>query len=312
MQWIIHGSMTCLKERPYSKVQYFLSTDAKTMHVHLLAASCLPIVTKALKTNLFSWLLWYGNCYLLNSMRKVLSMLKMAVPSTCTFGNLGCGFGAAIAVVNGRFDIAPWFIIVAMIFDAYDGKLARYLNATSKLGCELDSFCDLTTFGIAPALLVGGILSKDYPILGWVLGFFFVAAAVYRLARFNVMQAEGEDHHDYTGLATTGAGGMVAALVILNGYIFNNFDAGKIIDFLPFITIILSLLMISRIRFPNSMDFADRKFKSPLYASILSGTVVLFAWLPQVVPTILFSGYIAAGFLGIIKEKIHLGATHKL
>lgn len=245
-------------------------------------------------------------------MRNVLIKLKMAIPSICTFGNLGCGFGAAIAVVNGRFDIAPWFIMVAMIFDAYDGKLARYLKATSKLGCELDSFCDLTTFGIAPALLVGGVISKNYPITGWVLGFLFVAAAVYRLARFNVMQSEGDEHRDYTGLATTGAGGMVAALVILNGYLTGEFDTGRIINWFPIITVILSLLMISRIRFPNSMDFADKKFRSPFYASLLSGTVVVFAWLPQVVPTILFSSYIAAGFLGIIKEKILLRAAHKL
>ncbi|MFQ5862034.1 MAG: CDP-diacylglycerol--serine O-phosphatidyltransferase [Candidatus Brocadiales bacterium] len=245
-------------------------------------------------------------------MRKALSMFKMAAPSLCTFANLGCGFGAIVAVVNSRFDIAPWFIIVAMLFDAYDGKLARYLNATSRLGCELDSFCDLATFGIAPALLVGGVLSKNYPLLGWALGFLFIVAAVYRLARFNVMQADEDVHRHYTGLATTGAGGMVAALVILNGYLTGIFDAGKIIDLLPIIIVILSLLMVSKIRFPNSMDFADRKFRSPFYASILSGTVVIFAWIPQVVPTVIFSGYIAAGFLGIIKEKVHLRAAHKL
>ncbi|MEE9584788.1 MAG: CDP-diacylglycerol--serine O-phosphatidyltransferase [Candidatus Brocadiales bacterium] len=242
-------------------------------------------------------------------MRNVLSKLKMATPNMCSFANLGCGFGSAIAVVNGRFDIAAWFIIIAMVFDAYDGKLARYLNATSRLGSELDSFCDMTTFGMAPALLAGGIISNNYPILGWVLGFLFVSAAVYRLARFNVMQAEGDRHHDYTGLATTGAGGMLAALVILNGYLTGGVDVGKVIELMPVITVILSLLMVSRIRFPNSMDFADKQFRSPLYASILSGLVVLFAWIPQVVPSVLFSGYIAAGFLGIIKEKILHSST---
>ena len=245
-------------------------------------------------------------------MRKIFHMLKMAVPNICSMANLGCGFGAAIAVVNGRFDIAPWFIMIAMIFDAYDGKLARYLNATSKLGCELDSFCDVTTFGIAPALLIGGIISKDHPIMGWVLGFTFVLAAVYRLARFNVMQAVGDPHHEYTGLATTGAGGMIAALVILNGYLTGSFNAGRVIDFMPVVTVVLSLLMVSRMRFPNTMDFADRQFRSPLYASILSGGVLLFAWVPQVVPSLIFTGYIAAGFLGIVKRRVHLRAAHKL
>jgi CDP-diacylglycerol--serine O-phosphatidyltransferase len=57
----------------------------------------------------------------------------MSAPNICSFANLGSGFAAGIAVVNGRFDIAPWFIIIAMIFDAYDGKLARHFNATSAL-----------------------------------------------------------------------------------------------------------------------------------------------------------------------------------
>ena len=245
-------------------------------------------------------------------MRQLLHSLKMAIPNICSFANLGCGFGAGIAVVNGRFDIAPWFIIIAMIFDAYDGKLARYLNATSKLGSELDSFCDVATFGVAPALLIGGIVSQQYPITGWLLGFLFVSAAVYRLARFNVMQADGEEHREYTGLATTGAGGTVAALIILNTYLVDKFDVSKVIDWLPVISVILAALMVSKIRFPNTMDFADRQFSSPVHASILSAAVILFAWVPQVVPSLIFSSYIMAGFLGIIKRRVHLRAAHKL
>ncbi|MEE9557957.1 MAG: CDP-diacylglycerol--serine O-phosphatidyltransferase [Candidatus Brocadiales bacterium] len=244
-------------------------------------------------------------------MRQLLNRLKMSAPNICSFANLGFGFAAGIAVINGRFDIAPWFIIVAMIFDAYDGKLARHFNAISKMGTELDSLCDVATFGVAPALLIGGIVSLQYPIAGWTLGFLFLTAAVYRLARFNVMQADGSDHREYTGLATTGAGGMVAALIILNTYLVDNFEVSKIVDWLPIITVILSALMVSKIRFPNTMDFADRQFKTPLHASILSGAVILFAWLPQVVPSLIFSGYIMAGFLGILKRRMHFRAAHK-
>lgn len=239
-------------------------------------------------------------------MKKVLHSLKMAAPNICSMANLGCGFAAIVAVIHGRYEIAPWFIIIAMVFDAYDGKLARYLNATSKLGSELDSFCDLATFGLAPALLVGAILSKSHPILGWVLGFLFVSAAIYRLARFNVMQAENNDAREFNGLATTGAAGMIAALLTLNLYLTGKSDIGWIIGVLPIITAVLSLLMVSNIRFPNSMDFADKQFRSPLYATILSGAVVVFAWIPQVVPSVLFTLYIAAGFLGIIKDKVHI------
>ncbi len=236
----------------------------------------------------------------------------MALPNLCSLANLGCGFGAIVSVINGRYEVAPWFIIIAMIFDAYDGKIARYLNATSRLGSELDSFCDLSTFGIAPALMVGGILSKSHPFLGWILGFLFISAAVYRLARFNVMQAENDEQRDFTGLATTGAAGMLAALVTFNVYLTGVPDVGRIINLLPIVTVMLSFLMVSKIRFPNTMDFADKKFRSPFYASIISGIVVIFAWIPQVVPTIVFTGYIAAGFLGIIKDKYISEVAHKL
>ena len=234
------------------------------------------------------------------------------IPLLCSLANLGCGFGVAMCVVNGRYDLAPWLIIIAMLFDAYDGRLARYFNATSRLGCELDSLCDVTTFGIAPAMLVGGLLQHRSPMLGWLLGFLFVSAAVYRLARFNAMVEEGTDSKQYfTGLPTTGAGGMVAALVILHEYlIYRSHSSNIILEILPIVSVILSVLMVTRVKFPNSMVAVADKLSSPIYAFLVVIGTILFALFPQILPTLLFDAYIIVAFLGILKEKLALKA-HK-
>ncbi len=238
--------------------------------------------------------------------------VKKFIPLACSLANLGCGFGVAMCVVHGRYDIAPWLIIVAMLFDAYDGRLARYFNATSRLGCELDSLCDVTTFGIAPALLIGGLLHRNFPVLGWFLGFTFVSAAVYRLARFNAMALEGVDSKRYfTGLPTTGAGGMVAALVILHEYLTTHSDNRVILEILPAVSIVLSTLMVTRIKFPNSMVAVADKLDSPIYTLLVVIGVVVFALIPYILPTLLFAGYIIVAFLGVLKEKLALRA-HKL
>jgi CDP-diacylglycerol--serine O-phosphatidyltransferase len=238
--------------------------------------------------------------------------IKQIIPLLCSLANLGCGYGVIMCVVYGRYEVAPWLIIIAMIFDAYDGRLARYLNATSRLGCELDSLCDVTTFGIAPAMLIGGLLQRDFPLLGWFLGFAFVSSAVYRLARFNAMAIEGEDSKQcFTGLPTTGAGGMIAALVILHEYLTFHSNSRVVLEILPIVSVVLSVLMVTRIKFPNSMSAVADKLSSPIYTMLVIAGIVLFAIIPQILPALLFGGYILVAFIGVLKEKLAL-RTHKL
>lgn len=245
-------------------------------------------------------------------MKNTMRNMTKSIPLLCSLANLGCGFGVVMCVVNGRYDLAPWLIIIAMLFDAYDGRLARYFNASSLLGCELDSLCDVITFGIAPATLIGGMLQHNSPVLGWSLGFLFVSSAVYRLARFNAMAAEGGDSKQYfTGLPTTGAGGMIAALVILHQYLIFHSCTSIIPEVLPIVAVILSILMVTRVKFPNSMVAVADKLDSPIYAVLVVIGTVIFALIPQIAPTVLFSGYIISALIGILKEKLALRA-HKL
>ncbi len=234
--------------------------------------------------------------------------LKKLIPLMCSFSNLSCGFGVVVCVFYGRYELAPWLILLAAIFDGYDGRLARYFNEASRLGGELDSLCDLIAFGIAPAMLVGGLLHKDLPILGWLLGFLFVVAAAYRLARFNAMAAEGIDSKQYyTGLPTTGAGGTIAAATIL----LFHYDSKFVVEALALLALILSILMVTKVKFPNSLRVVADNLNTPFNAFLVITAVIIFAMIPCIFPAVLFAGYIIVAFIGVLRERLLLKA-HKL
>ena len=124
-----------------------------------------------------------------------------------------------------RFATAAWFILLGMVFDVFDGWAARQSGQTSAVGAQLDSLCDLVSFGLAPALLVlkiNMIYSKIWVNMTWSLCLIYFLAAILRLARFNVdHQAEDpeEGHTSFKGLPTPAAAGCVVTLMLLYCYI---------------------------------------------------------------------------------------------
>src|SRR3989304_2421114 len=94
------------------------------------------------------------------------------IPSLLTTVNLFCGFYSIIAVLKSDYTTAAVAILIAMLFDAFDGKIARLTNSTSRFGVEYDSLSDLTSFGIAPGLLIYTWALNGYGKIGWWGGFF--------------------------------------------------------------------------------------------------------------------------------------------
>ena len=118
-------------------------------------------------------------------------MKKIPVwPTLATVGNLMCGFSALAAAGAGKFEHAAWLIIIAMLFDAADGRLARMTRTASEFGAELDSLADIVSFGVAPAFLAHYYTIFRLPGLSekfaWSASALFVICAALRLARFNV------------------------------------------------------------------------------------------------------------------------------
>jgi CDP-diacylglycerol--serine O-phosphatidyltransferase len=108
------------------------------------------------------------------------------LPNLFTTANLFCGFYSAIASMKGMYEIAAITILIAVVLDSLDGRIARITHTTSKFGGEYDSLCDLVTFGVAPAILIYNWSLLTYGKWGWLAAFLFVVCGALRLARFNV------------------------------------------------------------------------------------------------------------------------------
>jgi CDP-diacylglycerol--serine O-phosphatidyltransferase len=169
---------------------------------------------------------------------------RYLVPNAVTLANLFCGFLTIIYATSGRFEKAAIAIALAILLDGLDGRVARSLNATSRFGVEFDSFSDLVSFGVAPAILMYHwsfqLLADEF---GVAVCFIYVLCAASRLARFNI---SAENLSTFEGLPTPGAAGFVAALV-------NFFPAPPqslvLSGFGTFVMLSLGLLMVSQIEF---------------------------------------------------------------
>ncbi len=136
----------------------------------------------------------------------------MLLPSLLTTGNLAAGFWSITLSMHDQLERAALAIVIAAMFDALDGRVARLAKATSRFGAEYDSIADTVSFGVAPAILAysAGSLPK-LGWAGWVLAFIYMACAALRLARFNVSSGRYEGRFD--GLPSPAAAGMMLSSV---------------------------------------------------------------------------------------------------
>ncbi len=197
------------------------------------------------------------------------------VPTLCTLGNAACGFSAIVfaAGVNRAADLSPaiaayvsgWLILAAMIFDAFDGYIARRTRTVSQFGAELDSLCDAISFGAAPAFLLiqlgsafpGRLVKESF----LVIAVLYMVCAVLRLARFNAQMLDTRSHRFFKGLPSPAAAGCIASMVVLR---YNPFESRLVPDALvnqvipwvaPLVALTVALLMVSRVPY---LHFANR------------------------------------------------------
>ena len=140
--------------------------------------------------------------------RRHLQRGVVVLPSAFTLGNLFLGFWAMVSASRGQFETAAWLIVVAAIVDMLDGRIARFTSTGSEFGEQLDSLVDAISFGIGPALIFYFLFLTE-GVWGWTLAFIYVAAAIIRLARFNVEQA-GSAKANFHGLPSPTAGMTIA------------------------------------------------------------------------------------------------------
>ena len=121
------------------------------------------------------------------------------LPNLVTLFAVCIGLTSIRLALNGRLELAVIALVVAMVLDGIDGRLARALNSQSELGAELDSLADFFNFGIAPGLILYlSIFSQTaYANLSWVAVMFLAVCCAYRLARFNVVSKSSTSHNNY-------------------------------------------------------------------------------------------------------------------
>src|SRR6185436_20851768 len=114
--------------------------------------------------------------------------------------------------------LSGWLIFLAMIFDALDGHVARLARSTTDFGAQLDSLCDVVSFGVAPGFLLVKMCPTytfQSPETVWIIAALFPACAALRLARFNVETGDDDDHLHFKGLPSPAAAGSIAGFAIL-------------------------------------------------------------------------------------------------
>ncbi len=166
-------------------------------------------------------------------------MNKKLIPNIITLSNLIFGITSLWYTMEGMYKEAAIAILLAMVLDGLDGRLARYLQVSSDFGKELDSLADLVSFGVAPALLAYGSLLYAYGFLGLTVSIIFALCGAIRLARFNVLNIKTH----FVGIPITFAGPLLVIFILLSNRLP--------LVFYPFASIVLSYLMVSNFKIPK-------------------------------------------------------------
>jgi CDP-diacylglycerol--serine O-phosphatidyltransferase len=214
------------------------------------------------------------------------------LPNLITTGSLFAGFYAIVASIDGRFYAAAVAILVSLVLDGLDGRIARITKSTSGFGVQYDSLADLVAFGVAPGILVYLWALKPYHQFGWVAAFLFVVCGALRLARFNVQQGSMDPRY-FNGLPIPAAATMIATAIIFY-YQIGEWAPERHIFILAMIYL-LSFLMVSNIKYMSfkKMELFRRHPFHTLVAVVLIFVVVATA--PNIMGFLLMAAYVASG-----------------
>lgn len=172
---------------------------------------------------------------------------RAVVPSLFTVLNMFCGFMAVIHSSRTEYEAACWFIVLAAVFDSLDGMMARITKSASQFGVEIDSLSDVVSFGVAPAFMVYKLALHQLGGFGILLSSLLMVFGGLRLARFNV-QLVGFDKEYFSGLPIPVSAITIAAFVLKYYNAVNGLDPGAA-AWLPWIVVVLSLLMVSKVKY---------------------------------------------------------------
>lgn len=214
------------------------------------------------------------------------------LPNLFTSASLFGGFYAIISAIQGRYETAAIAILVSGLFDALDGKIARYTRSTSQFGTEYDSLSDLVAFGVAPGVLAFQWALEPFGRLGWLACFMYLICGALRLARFNVQKNSLEASY-FKGLPIPAAAGFIASVVLMTKALGGLADTRHL--FLIVLMYVLSFLMVSTIEYLSFKEFELFRQKpfNVLVGVIL--TLIVIAYEPRIMLFFLLAAYVISG-----------------
>ncbi len=225
------------------------------------------------------------------------------LPALFTAGNIFCGFLSLDASAKGAFETAAILIFVAGFFDGIDGRVARLTGTTSAFGEQLDSLCDVVSFGVAPAFLVYNWGLSPFGRAGLLVSFLFAVCGASRLARFNV-QIHVVDKRWFVGLPIPSAAGALCGLIwaVPSTSLTDPLRA----VFLG-VTAALAFLMVSTFRYRSFKDVDVKSRRGRLYFLLFAAVLALVWWLRQYALAGLLVTYAAsaplARFFGLFRRR---------
>jgi CDP-diacylglycerol--serine O-phosphatidyltransferase len=210
------------------------------------------------------------------------------------------------------------FILLACIFDLLDGRMARWGGHESPFGREFESLADIISFGAAPAFLVHRIVLRDVfigaPEVGWFIASVYLICGALRLARFNCLAAMPGNSvsKEFLGFPIPAAAGMVSSITLfLLWFEEKEFHQGYWRYLLPVLMVFLSVMMVSKVRYPSfkSINLRTRRnFTKTVIAVLVVGMiVVLRERILYFVLPLFFTAYLVYGFVRphISRKIIH-------
>jgi CDP-diacylglycerol--serine O-phosphatidyltransferase len=260
---------------------------------------------------------------LLRRVRKQRVKYITILPSLVTILNGVCGFIAIVLASRGitpgigqlsSFALSGYMILLAMIADMLDGRLARMSQNTSSFGGQLDSLCDIISFGLAPAFLMLKFLEFNLELAGfnsssfmhrlaWLAALAYISSVAIRLARFNVENEENESAHmSFMGLPSPAAAGVIISLVIFHQEKAPAFNI--IVYILPVLALAAAVLMVSRIRYPHILNQYLRGKKPFTHLIRVLLFLGLIIWSVQTALVLIFCGFAASSLVKWIYYKI--------
>lgn len=238
------------------------------------------------------------------------------LPNLLTAGNLFCGFVALTKIVEAdipagdfsQIKLALFFILLACIFDLFDGRVARMGGVESPFGREFDSLADLISFGVAPAFLVHRVVLRDvfvgHPAWGWFIASIYLLCGAFRLARFNCLAAQpgAGGSKEFLGFPIPSAAGLVASLTLLVIQLNENEKSLGNWKYLPAVVLVLlSAMMVSTVRYPSFKSLGLRStstFTKAIIAALFIGSIlVLWETILYYVLPGFFTVYLVYGFV---------------